>query len=340
MFSVIATTFYWLIFSLVLVFLDLTVAGIGSCFGASFKMLFVRGLWVLLLPMLLYFYGRWVERNMCCVQENTLSVEGLPSALDGYRIVQLSDLHLASYVGRERALQRVVDAANRVDADLMLVTGDLVTASPDELVAFMPLLSTLQARDGVYSIMGNHDYMYGGGGASADADTVALAREERRLKALQAEMGWHMLNDSCVNFANGLSLIGVENISEQPVFPSRGHLREALNGATGSYKVLMMHDPSPWTVRVVGKSDVDLTLSGHTHAAQISLLGFSPSRLMYKQNWGLYRASADGIRKVSRHYNMARGEQLLHVSSGCGETGLMARIGVPPEVIVITLKSK
>ena len=351
-FSIISTAFAWIVSSLVVLLLVLVVAGVSACFGARFHTVFVHGLWALAIPVVLFLYGCLVERNLCRVKHVEISSENVPPQLDGYRIVQISDFHLRSYAGREKAVRRVVERINAVDADVVLFTGDLVTGSSSELDPFVDILSQVRARQGVYSVMGNHDYML----AHNNLSPMQQKAEEQRLRSMEAAMGWHLLSDSAVNLPDGLSIAGVENITTSKFFPSKGNLAKALSRCEGQYVVLMMHDPTVWSSEVLGKTAVDLTLSGHTHAAQISIFGWSPGSVMYSEVCGLYSStdkryrpmrnvsqSSKGAKIVSSQNNgelenFTSLRQYIYVNPGLGETGFMARIGIPPEVTVITLK--
>lgn len=301
----------------------LVVALIAMLFGASFKLFFLRGLWFMLFPWLAWAYGVVVERNRFQVKRVEVVSESLPEGFDSYRIVHLSDMHLHSFAGREKALQRAVDKVNALEPDLIAFTGDLVTMIPSELDGLQDILAGLKSRDGVYSVLGNHDYSEYHRWESQQKRSEALEELKRR----EGEMGWRLLlneNHTIERGGDKISVVGVENISGTRSFRSYGDLEKALQGADGEYKILLSHDPSHWRAGVVGKSDVDLTLSGHTHAMQISLLGWSPSSLMYDEYRGLY----------------TEGEQSLYVNIGLGQTAVNARFGATPEITLITLKRK
>lgn len=311
------------IISLAIGVVVLIVALVSMLFGASFKIVFLRGLWFMLFPWLAWIYGTVVERNRFRTEEVEIASESVPAAFDGYRIVHISDMHLMSFAGREGALQRAVDKINALEPDMIAFTGDLVTMGPEELDGLQDILSTLQAKDGVYSILGNHDYSEYRRWDSQQAKREALEELKRR----EGEMGWRLLlneNEAIVRGEDKLSVIGVENISGNRSFRTYGDLQKALKSADGEYKILLSHDPTHWRAEVVGKSDIDLTLSGHTHAMQISLLGWSPASLMYDEYRGLYN----------------EGNQHLYVNVGLGQTAVNARFGAAPEITLITLKHK
>ena len=311
------------IISLAIGVVVLIVALVSMLFGASFKIVFLRGLWFMLFPWLAWIYGTVVERNRFRTEEVEIANESVPTTFDGYRIVHISDMHLMSFAGREGALRRAVNKINALEPDMIAFTGDLVTMGPEELDGLQDILATLRAKDGVYSILGNHDYSEYRRWDSQQAKREALEELKRRV----GEMGWRLLlneNEAIVRGEDKLSVIGVENISGNRSFRTYGDLQKALKGADGEYKVLLSHDPTHWRAEVVGKSDIDLTLSGHTHAMQISLLGWSPASLMYDEYRGLY----------------SEGNQHLYVNVGLGQTAVNARFGATPEITLITLKHK
>ena len=162
----------------------------------------------------------------------------------------------------------------------------------------------------------------------------------------ERNMGWIPLMNGNVNISRGssdglfsdmISVIGVENTSALPQFPSYGDLLKAKAGAEGSFKVLMSHDPTHWRNEVVRDGDIDLMLSGHTHAMQISFLGWSPSSLIFEEYGGLYERTLGKV--WTGKSCLSDAPQYLYVNTGLGETGFPARIGVRPEITLITLRS-
>ena len=322
--------FAWVLLTLA----DLAVSGLLSLAGISFKKAFCRGLLVLLIPPLMMLYGILIERNCYRVVPVEIPVERLPEAFDGYRIAQISDLHLRSFRTRPRSLARAVERINGTDADLIVFTGDLVTLSPDELDSLEPILSGLHARDGVLSILGNHDYMLYSEWASSEERERALETLIQRERA----MGWDLLLDEHRILRrpkaqapgesgesaswDSLAVIGVQNWSASRHFPAKGDLAKASKGTEGLCRIVLSHDPTHWDAQIVGQ-DYPLTLSGHTHAVQFSLFGWCPSRYVFKEYRGLYEAPH---------------RQFLYVNPGLGETIFPARIGVRPEVTLLTLR--
>lgn len=326
------SVFFALLFSgVIILLLILLAAGIACIFGASFAAVFKGGLWALLLPPALILYGWLVERNIYVVRQTGIVSERLPESFDGYRIVHISDLHLRSFRHRLGSLSRAVDRINDLGPDIIMFTGDLVTSYPDEIAPCMEILSRLKARDGVVSVMGNHDYCPYSEWPTQAMREAAVAE----IRGYESAMGWHLLDDSHIELtragADGedtISVIGVENISAMPRFETHGNLDRALTGAAGDFKILLSHDPTHWRSEVLARTDIGLTLSGHTHNAQFSFFGLEPSRLVFRENSGLYQEES------------SMGVQYLYVNDGLGETIFPARIGVPPEITVITLRCR
>ncbi len=312
--------------TLFVVLLDLIVAMVIKLGGGKFKKSFKRGLWATLLPSLLWCYGTFIERNIYRINEVSLYSQNLPASFDGYKIVQISDIHLASFKGRNKSLQHAVNKINSQQPDLILVTGDLITIGPWELDGgLQEILSKLNAKDGVYTILGNHDFCAYGKWESKNEQKEAL----NQLKTRISQMGWRLLSNSNVVLSRAesdtISLIGIDNISQNRHFRSYGDLNKAMIGVSGSFKILMSHDPSFWRAEIVTpKTDIDLTLSGHTHAMQFSLFGWSPSSLLFDEYRGLYSEK----------------EQFLYVNIGLGETFFKARVGATPEITVLNLLKK
>lgn len=267
-------------------------------------------------------FGATLGKEYYQVKEVTIASEDIPEGFDGYRIIQISDIHCGSWGENTRPLQKAVELINAQQADLIVFTGDLVNNLTSELEAHMPALSQLKAKDGVYSVMGNHDYsMY----IPWDSDE-AKAKNEQALRDKEAQMGWTLLSNRHVKLYqqnDSIALIGVEN-SGRPPFPDKANLNEAMAGTEGMFKILLSHDPSHWRREVLPETDIQLMLSGHTHAMQTKIFGFTPSRFVYPENDGLYQ----------------EGKQMLYVNIGLGHLLFPMRLGAWPEITLLKLKRK
>lgn len=303
------------------------VAGTAALAGKQYPVFFRRGLWFMLLPAVIFMYGATLGRNRVELKHMKIEAGTLPETFDGYRIVQISDLHLRSFRHRKDFLSRIVDRIYALGADAIVFTGDLISYSPDELEGFMEILSRLKATDGVFSVLGNHDYCI----YNRELDGPARDSAVAALAAMQKDMGWDILmNESRKVFRDrpdgggkdSIAFIGIENTSASVrFFPSYGNLDAAMAGAGENFKILLSHDPSFWKTAAGKYPGLDLTLSGHTHAMQLSVFGFSPSCFLFEEYRGLYE----------------EGNNKLYVNTGLGETAVMSRIGVPPEITLLEL---
>lgn len=249
----------------------------------------------------------------------TFTSPDLPPYFDGYRLVQITDFHLGSFPPGNDFVQKVVDATNNEEPDMILFTGDLVNNQASEVEPYLDTLRQLHASDGIYSIWGNHDYCEYGNNHSIGA----LKRNRRMLYGYQERLGWHQLMNEHHVVSHGMAsiaVIGVENPG-QPPFTNRSNLKKAMKGLKPDmFKILLSHDPHHWRREVVGKK-IQLTLAGHTHAGQLKIGKWTPARMAFKEWGGAYRI----------------GEQMLYVSSGIGGS-FPFRLGAWPELTVITLK--
>ena len=249
----------------------------------------------------------------------TFTSPDLPPYFDGYRLVQITDFHLGSFPPGNDFVQKVVDATNNEEPDMILFTGDLVNNQASEVEPYLDTLGQLHASDGIYSIWGNHDYCEYGNNHSIGA----LKRNRRMLYGYQESLGWHQLMNEHHVVSHGMAsiaIIGVENPG-QPPFTNRSNLKKAMKGLNPDmFKILLSHDPHHWRREVVGKK-IQLTLAGHTHAGQLKIGKWTPARMAFKEWGGAYRI----------------GEQMLYVSSGIGGS-FPFRLGAWPELTVITLK--
>ena len=258
------------------------------------------------------------------VRKVKLRFKNLPENFKGYKIVQISDVHSGSFFNPQK-LQKAIDLINEQDADVVLFTGDMVNNYADEFKPFIPLFKSIKAKDGKFSILGNHDYgVYGAWNSREEK-----AQNIPNLKNYQAEAGFKMLrNENIALEKNGekIYLLGVENWGIKP-FPQYGDLNKALVGVPeNAIKVLMSHDPTHFDEVVKKhKTNVHLTLSGHTHGMQFGLdlknIKWSPVKFKYKKWADLYESEG----------------KYLYVNRGFGVIAYPGRVGINPEITVIEL---
>ena len=325
------TAFMWTLFAYfsiyipkyIYVIFSLVARALGRLFRRTLRGISIAGAVIGAVVFVAMWWGALVTRNSIDVRRVDVPVEGLPAAFDGYRIVQLSDIHTGTFGRNPRFLEKVVRTVAALHPDIILFTGDIVNRHSSELVPFTDALSALRAPDGVWSVMGNHDY----GEYFRWPSEAARLADVDSLRALQARMGWHMLNNdhaAVSRDSDSIIIIGVENIGDPP-FTTYGNLSRAYPSlADSAVKILMTHNPAHWTDSIAGnpRANIALTLSGHTHAMQIRLLGSSPAAMRYPTWGGLYADS------LGRH---------LYVNIGIGEVGFPSRIGATPEITLITL---
>lgn len=248
-----------------------------------------------------------------------LFFEDLPTAFDGFKLVQLSDIHSGSF-DSIKGVQKGIDLVNKQQADVILFTGDLVNNDPQEINPYIDTFRKLKADKGVYSVSGNHDYHY----LSKGNETYDLLKDKHEA------LGFKMLNNESVIFekeGEQITVAGVENWGVPP-FPQFGNLDVALAKAT-DFVVLMSHDPSHWDEEIKQyQKKVHLTLSGHTHGMQFgidwSFFRWSPVKFKYPKWIDLYEEF----------------DQYLYVNRGFGFIGYPGRVGVRPEVTSIILRKK
>jgi len=264
------------------------------------------------------------------IRQFILPSENLPGAFHGLRIVQISDIHLGSWASVE-PMKEAVSMINTLQADVVLFTGDLVNFSTDEAYRFKEILSQMEARFGVFAILGNHDY----GDYLSWPDETAKQENMERMYRFYDEIGWKLLRNEHFVLDRGgekLAIVGVENWSSHKRFPKHGDLRKALKGTEEvPYKILMSHDPTHFEKQVAGRHpDIDLTLSGHTHGFQFGVefknFRWSLAQYVYKYWAGLYTVAAGSK------------EQHLYVNRGLGMVGYPGRVGILPEITLITLE--
>lgn len=292
----------------------------GDCiFVRIFRII---GMALAIFAIALLSFGYFVGRHHYVIHRQTFYFPDLPKRFEGYRIAQFSDMHIGTLRdGHEEDAKKIVELINAQHCDAILFTGDLVNHQSMELDGFQRDLSKLSAPDGVYAVMGNHDYsMYikYPTEKERDADVEELQRRIRNY-------GWTLLlNEHRVLRRGNDSLIiaGVEN-DGLPPWPALGDLPKTMKGLKRScFTVLMSHDPTHWRRAILPRTNIQLTLSGHTHAGQFKVFGWSPVSYVYREWSGAY----------------AEGNQVLNVSDGIGAVMFPFRFGAWPEVNVITLR--
>lgn len=273
--------------------------------------------------VILLIYGYAIGQNKYEVHHQTMYFSDLPKAFEGYRVLHISDLHVGTFRnGREKQLDNIVQMANEQKCDVIVFTGDLVNRRTNELDGFKRTLSKLKAHDGVFSVTGNHDYSQYAHFETEKEQKADVEQLHRREK----EYGWNLLLNEHRFIHRGkdsIAIVGVENWGEPP-FPQYGDIVKASKGIKRSnFCVLLSHDPSHWKAQVVPITSFQLTLSGHTHAGQFKVFGWSPCKWKYKLWTGTH----------------IEGSQVLSISEGIGGW-LPFRFGAWPEMNVITLRRK
>lgn len=330
---------YLTVYSAKLIFVIFSIIG---CIPLIFKKNRLKlGKWVgLPLAVILFiaiWWGSLVTRRQIEVTRTEIFSSRIPEGFNDYRIVQISDLHVGTWGEDTSFFSALVDTINNLRPDIIFFTGDIVNRETSELAPFLTTFSRLKAPDGVWSVLGNHDYGDYLNWPTPDAKRANL----QLLKNWERQIGWNLMNNESADITRNedtIRLIGVENWGEPP-FYQYGHLIDAYplskdsmhNLNDSKFKILLSHNPEHWRREVSKISNIDLTLSGHTHAMQIEFrLGnwkWSPSAWRYKQWGGLYQTSN------------ANGDTLnIYVNIGAGEVGLPFRIGATPEVSLLTLK--
>jgi predicted MPP superfamily phosphohydrolase len=275
------------------------------------------GLVLVLAELYILFHGTMVGTDRLNVRQVTIEFDDLPKAFDGYRIAQFTDVHLGSM--KDELMLRAVTAIDDMRPDLIVFTGDIQNMGPDELPRFAQTLKRLKAKDGVMSVLGNHDYS-----RYVNLPPDEALRNERMTRDFETSVGWQLLlNDNRIvrRGSDSIVIAGGEN-DGRPPFPAKADLKKAMRGIHAkSFVVMLQHDPSAWRRHILPLTNAQLTLSGHTHGGQISLFGLRPTELVGKEYDGLY----------------VEGKRKLFVSTGLG--GFVPfRFYMNPEVVEITLK--
>ncbi|MEF3078495.1 metallophosphoesterase [Winogradskyella poriferorum] len=277
------------------------------------------------IPFASLLYGMFKGKYNFRVLNYTLHFEDLPDAFDGYRLTQISDIHSGSFDNKEK-IEYAVDLVNEQKSDVILFTGDMVNNKATEMLPWKETFSRLKAKDGKYSVLGNHDY-----GDYVDWNSSAeKIKNLEDLKEIQKEIGFDLLlNEHRYLEKNGekIAIVGVENWGKG--FKQKGDLKKASSQiSSDDFKILMTHDPSHWDAEVVNNEyHYHLTLSGHTHGMQFGIeipgwIKWSPAKWRYNQWAGIYEALG----------------QYINVNRGFGFLAYPGRVGIWPEITVIELK--
>jgi predicted MPP superfamily phosphohydrolase len=278
-------------------------------------------------PFFIILYGIFKSLYHFKIHSHTLNFSNLPNSFNGLRIVQISDIHIGSFNNRYHILNRAVEKINALQPDYIFITGDLVNNFAWELNGWEKILKKLNAKKGKYSVLGNHDY--------GDYSQWNSVREKKAnfeaIKQFYKKIDFKLLLNEADIISDKnkekITIIGVENWGKLP-FKQYGDLQKALkNVQTIPFKILLSHDPSHWTEEVINKTNISLTLSGHTHGMQAAFqyknFQWSPIKLKYKHWAGLYK----------------KGAQYLYVNRGLGWLGFPGRLGMRPEITLIEIKN-
>lgn len=259
------------------------------------------------------------------VTKHELSFPNFPAVFNGIKIVHFSDFHVGSFYHNKKQVKRAIQHINKQNADILVFTGDLVNNTAEELKGFSSIFRSLNAKMGKYAVLGNHDY-----GDYYNWNSLKQKQKNFELiKSFYKETGFKLLlNDADSLKLNDakIAILGVENWGLPP-FKKRGDYARAVEKVRDiPFKILLSHDPTHWTEKITGKTEVALTLSGHTHAMQFGIkigsFKWSPVKYRYPNWWGLYKKNG----------------QIQFVSRGIGFIGFPGRIGMSPEIAVFTLQ--
>lgn len=280
------------------------------------------------IPFFSMLYGITKGKYQYTIQKISLSFEDLPPAFDGFRMVQISDIHAGSFDSKSK-VEKGIDMINDLNADVVCFTGDLVNVEKDEIDPYIDIFAKINAKYGKFATLGNHDY-YGSYDRSDDASKNLYFNDFFKK---YTSMGFDLLNNTHRNIKIGqdsINIIGVENWGAGRWFPKKGDLQRACESLQDKgFNVLLSHDPTHWEEKVLSfEKHIHLTLSGHTHGFQFGfqMPGFqwSPAQYRYKRWLGLYKEA----------------DKYLYINRGFGFLGFPGRIGMWPEITVIELKVK
>jgi len=274
---------------------------------------------------LLILHGLVLGKFKWTLKKKELTFDHLPEAFEGFELMQISDAHLGGFHNTYKPVHKAIDIMNELEPDLIVFTGDLVNNAAEEAAGWEDVFDKLKAKHGIYSILGNHDY---GDYIHWDSDEAKKENFEE-LKKTHERFGFQLLTNSHVTIEkenDSFVLAGVENWGLPP-FTQHGDIGKALAGADkNAFTIMLSHDPSHWDEQITEKTNIALTLSGHTHGMQFGFdfgnWKWSPVKYKYPKWSGLYQT----------------GKQYLYVNRGFGVLGFPGRVGMWPEITLITLR--
>lgn len=274
-------------------------------------------------------YGIFKGAHNYTIKRRKISIKNLPEELSGLKIVQISDVHSGSFWNKKK-VERGVDMIKKLEPDLFFFTGDLINNKADEFNDYKEMFSSISAKYGAYSVLGNHDY--GDYVRWPDTNGITKSQNLENLKKHHKDMGWKLLlNENEVLEIKGhkLAILGVENWSDHKRFPKYGDLKKAMKGVEDvEHKLLLSHDPSHWRAQVLNQHpSISATFSGHTHGMQFGVdtkyYKWSPVKYQYPEWVDMYTEKG----------------QSLYVNRGFGYLGYPGRFGFLPEITVFELQA-
>ena len=278
------------------------------------------GFFLALFSIYALIYGSTIGIRKLEINRMELTFKDLPKSFDGYRIAVFSDMHAGSFNGsKKKILERSIDSINAQHANAILFLGDIQNMKPSELYPIQDILMKLKAKDGVFSVLGNHDYC-----DYTHEDPAIEAANEREVVSREIQYGWNLLRNEHFSIRRGNESIVIagEESSCLKKTPEKRDIEKTLEGVSeNAFVILMQHAPQVWREGILPTSKVQLTLSGHSHGGQIKLFGFRPTKMKMKEDYGLFKD----------------GDRMLYVTSGIGAL-IPFRFGVSPEIAVITLR--
>lgn len=297
----------------------------NALFGVHSYVMRRIGYAVSIIIVLIMGYGNIVTRDQVQLVKQNIEVENLPSTFNNFKIAVFADMHIGNWHNRYQLIENIIPIINNEKPDIIVFAGDMVNNFADELDGWSPYFKQLKSKSGNFAVLGNHDY-----GDYTNWKTTKKKEDNlHEIKQHIRELGFRLLLNEHVYLVKGndsIVLMGVENWSGLDKH-RYGDLSQAQQGTNPMMnKILISHDPMHWDAEVIGKKDIFLTIAGHTHGGQIGIvnkrLKISPAQLIFKQWEGLYK----------------KGEQYLYVNRGIGYVGIPLRVGVRPEITILTLK--